>query len=191
MVTTTGSLRKLIFRRSNNSFFIAPSDRKLRFERVSTFLGLQLHEYRHPRKISGKVGIQVFSSGIADVMRWRLFRGNAFLLTLETAENEVAAFGWVQNWKPFRRRFSKISTSGWMLGFYHTSPSWRRKGLYGELLQESILRAPKDESIYIYCSTTNTASANGIAKAGFRYLGDLETKSFMRLLNVSKLYRAS
>jgi hypothetical protein len=55
-----------------------------------------------------------------------------------------------------------------------TLPSWRGRGIYPRLLQAILLQEAGDaERFWIVHQLANTASARGIAKAGFHLAGKL------------------
>jgi hypothetical protein len=84
----------------------------------------------------------------------------------------IQAYGWIQSWGPFKRRFRVFGEDGWVLGPYWTAPECRRRGLYGRLLQHSLHLLPADTTALIYASPDNTASRRGITSAGFEPLGE-------------------
>ena len=115
-----------------------------------------------------------------NVMYYRLQRGQARLLCYSETGARLDAYGWIQDWRPFRRRFGVIAARGSMLGYYWTAPDMRGRGLYGRLLAHSIYLCPKDQPILIDTSPKNRASQRGIEKAGFEFLGEWEERVFFR-----------
>lgn len=105
-------------------------------------------------------------------MGHRLERGEAKLLCYSADGQRLDAYGWVQDWRPFRRRFGAIAAEGTMLGPYWTDPNARGQGLYGRLLAHSLSLCPPERPVFIYTSPDNEASQRGIEKAGFRPLGE-------------------
>ncbi len=110
-------------------------------------------------------------SKLPDVMRLRLCTGKAKLLLYSEDDRSLDAYGWIQEWRPFRRKFFAISSSGMMLGPFWTAPSRRGQGIYGHLLRDSLDLCPVDTTAYIYTSPQNMSSQKGIMKAGFSYIG--------------------
>lgn len=108
--------------------------------------------------------------------RMRRF-GGKLLCLLEG--DRIVAYGWVQGWEPFRRRFGWLAKDAVMLGFYWTAPEFRGRGLYGRLLAHSIAACERRDQVplLIMTSLANAASQRGIAKAGFQRLGVFEIAS--------------
>ena len=115
-----------------------------------------------------------------NVMYHRLRRGKARLLCLSGDGKRLDAYGWIQDWSVFRRRYGAIARDGVMLGFYWTAPARRGRGLYGRLLAHSLALCAKDRPIRIGTSPDNRASQRGIEKAGFRWLGDWKGRVYFR-----------
>jgi GNAT superfamily N-acetyltransferase len=124
-----------------------------------------------------------------NAMFYRMKRRQARLLCCSDDGQTLQAYGWVQDWRPFRRRFGAIAAEGTMLGFYRTAPSERGRGLYGRLLAHSLLLCRKDKPILIATSPDNPASLRGIEKAGFSPLGVWEARVFFR--GISRMRRVS
>jgi hypothetical protein len=107
-----------------------------------------------------------------NVMYYRLNRGAARLLCYSEDGHNLHAFGWIQSWAPFRRKFGMLAKDGVMLGPYWTAPEHRGGGVYGKLLQHSLSLCPRTKPILIYTSADNVSSQRGIVKAGFEPLGE-------------------
>lgn len=105
------------------------------------------------------------------VLYHRMRRGEARFLCLSEDGRRLDAYGWIQDWRPFRRKFGALAQSGTMLGPYWTAPEARGRGLYGRLLGHSLSLCSTQQAILIYTSPDNVASQRGIEKAGFRRLG--------------------
>lgn len=114
----------------------------------------------------------VVKSPWRNVMFYRLLMRSAKLLCYVGEDHNIKAYGWIQDWKPFRRRFHTLAENGIMLGPYWTSQESRGLGIYGLLLRHSLYLCAKDKPILIYTSSENLASRRGIEKAGFRALGE-------------------
>ena len=115
-----------------------------------------------------------------NAMYYRMRRGQARLLCCSKDGVRLAAYGWIQDWAPFRRRFGAIAQDGAMLGFYWTAPEVRGQGLYGRLLAHSLAVCSKERPIVICVSPDNPASRRGIEKAGFAPLGEWEGTTWFR-----------
>jgi len=124
-----------------------------------------------------------------NIMYFRLRRGRAKLLILAENESSVQAYGWIQSWTHFRRDFEMLALDGIMLGPYWTAPRERGKGLYGRLLSHSLHLCPKNKPILIYTSPENTASQNGILKAGFAPLGQWDIIIWFRVFVIRREVR--
>lgn len=131
----------------------------------------------------------VMPGRVVDLMRLRMRRGLARLLVVLDADGKVAAYGWNQAWSPFRRRFASVSAQGVMLGYYWTRPDQRGHGLYRYLLQLSVALARPSEPLIIYACIANTASLNGIAKAGFKPCSVLQLHRVLWLLHFTRVMR--
>lgn len=107
-------------------------------------------------------------------------RGKARLLCFSEDGLQLDAYGWIQDWSLFRRRYGAIATEGVMLGYYWTAPAARGRGLYGRLLSHSLALCRKDRPILIATTPDNTASQRGIVKAGFQSRGEWEVCSYFR-----------
>ena len=115
-----------------------------------------------------------------NVMYYRLRRGKARLLCLSEDGRQLDAYGWIQDWSVFRRRFGAVADRGTMLGFYWTAPARRGQGLYGRLLAHSLALCDKTRPVLIATSPDNVPSQRGIEKAGFRRRGEWEGRVFFR-----------
>jgi hypothetical protein len=113
-------------------------------------------------------------------MRHRLRRGKARLLCLSEDGQHLDAYGWIQDWRPFRRRFGALARTGTMLGPYWTAPEARGRGLYGRLLAHSLSICDRDRPILIGTSPENKPSQRGIEKAGFSLRGGWEIRLYLR-----------
>jgi len=121
----------------------------------------------------------VLGSRWLNVMYYRWRRGEARLLCYCEDGLTVQAFGWIQSWRPFRRKFGMLAQEGTMLGPYQTAPQARGRGLYGILLSHSLWLCDKEKPILIYTDPDNEASQKGISKAGFQYMGDWTVRTWL------------
>ncbi len=111
-------------------------------------------------------------SRFTNIMYYRLQSGRAKVLAYSEDGVTLQAYGWIQSWAPFKRRFKVFAEDGWVLGPYWTSPDYRRRGLYGRLLRHSLYMLPADTAALIYAAPGNTTSRRGITSAGFESLGE-------------------
>ncbi len=137
---------------------------------------------------SGKAAFhRILKNWYLQPLFYRFKSGKATLITWEE-DNEILAYGWLQSWSPFRRKFGKIFHDATMLGPYYTHPDHRGKGLYKKLLAYSVSLSPKEKPIAIYTSPENISSQKGIEASGFTKMGMYRVRFFFRLYSkVEKL----
>lgn len=113
------------------------------------------------------------------LMRRRLRQGGARLLCLQEDE-KVLAFGWIQQWRYFRRQYAWLTDRGICLGFFWTAPEARGRGLYGRLMAHAIALCPRREELplLIWTHPDNRPSLRGIEKAGFLRLGTYQISRY-------------
>lgn len=116
--------------------------------------------------------------------------GQARLLCLADPEAKLQAWGWIQSWKPFSRKFSMIADDAVMLGPYWTAPEHRGKGLYGRLLKHSVHLCQNGKAILIATPPDNLASQKAITKAGFVFCGEWEVSLWFRIFVRRRLVRS-
>ncbi len=116
-----------------------------------------------------------------NTMYFRMKRDGAKLLCYSEDGIRLLAYGWIQDWHPFRHRFRAIAKEGVMLGFYWTAPAARGQGLYGRLLSHSLHLCKKEKPIIIATSPKNIPSQKGIEKAGVKFLGKWDFLCCLRL----------
>lgn len=106
------------------------------------------------------------------LMKRRLDRYGGKLLCIRKKER-IESYGWIQNWKPFRRRYGWLAEEAVLLGPFWTRPDCRGQGLYGRLLGHSIAVCEQRDRIplLIITSPDNKSSQRGIEKAGFAKVG--------------------
>lgn len=121
-----------------------------------------------------------------NVMYWRLQRGQATLLCYSDDGDTLQAYGWIQAWKPLRRKFSMLAKDGIMLGPYWTAPEHRGKGLYGKLLDRSFALCRGKTPVFGCTAPENAPSQRGVAKAGFEPLGQWVVSTWFRWFIVQR-----
>jgi hypothetical protein len=90
-------------------------------------------------------------------------------------EGRLAAYGWIQKWDPFPRRFRWLAPRGTILGYFWTAREDRGQGLYGLLLDHCLAMAPDlGLPVIVYAVPQNKSSIRGLEKAGFARLGKYE-----------------
>ena len=137
-----------------------------------------VNEYYTWSKIPKHFTRIISSNPWRDPLYYRMLRHKAKLLMIEE-HGQMKAFGWIQSWSPFRRKFQKVIKNGIILGPFWTAPSERGKGYYGKLLSHAVASYDNTQALIIYCSPKNTASYNGIIKANFRRLGIYRQKYYL------------
>lgn len=115
-----------------------------------------------------------------NVMYYRMKRGGARLMCYSEDGERLDAFGWIQDWRPFRRRFGAIAREGTMVGFYWTAPESRGRGYFSRLLAHGLALSDKKRPIIVCVGTENVASWRGVEKAGFASLGEWEGRVWFR-----------
>lgn len=121
-------------------------------------------------------------SRFVNLMYYRLQTGKARLLCYSEDGEELQAYGWIQSWRPFRRRFAAVADDGLILGPYWTAPKHRHQGLYVALLRHSVFLSGRTKRLIIYTLPGNTGSKRGIARAGFKPIGELTFVAWFRYL---------
>lgn len=167
-------LRRLVYDRRQYLFYAyAP-------EQGPGRLDPHVREYSSPDEIPEPFRATVLPHPWMNVMYHRMRQGRARLLCHSEDGQRLDAYGWLQDWSIFRQRYGAVADHGTMLGYYWTAPESRGRGLYGRLLAHSIALCAKDRPILIATSPDNLASQRGIAKAGFRPLGEWEGRVLFR-----------
>lgn len=139
-------------------------------------------KYREiPKFIRGKVLIHPFINSLY----YRIKSHQATFLCF-LSDSEIIAYGWIQSWKPFKRKFRWLFEDGTMLGPYWTNPKFRGQGYYGRLLKHSIALVNKKSPIIIYTIPENLSSQKGIEKAGFKKIGTYSIYLFFRFFQRHK-----
>ncbi|MBT8379750.1 MAG: hypothetical protein KJN64_11000 [Ignavibacteria bacterium] len=115
---------------------------------------------------------------------FRIKSRQAFLLCL-IEKNELVAYGYIQSWYAFNKKFGWLTKNGTMLGPYWTSEKMRGKGIYGRLLNHSIAIS-KNLPLVIYTNPQNLSSKRGIEKTGFNFVGIYRIRILFRILQWHK-----
>ncbi len=139
-------------------------------------------EYKNiPNFIIQKLNIRFFLNPLFH----RIKSKNAKLLCIYD-QKDLIAYGWIQNWKPFKRKYGWLYKNATMLGPYWTNPDYRGKGIYGRLISHSIAISDKNLPLIIYTSPQNVSSQKGIEKAGFTKIGTFRILLVLRLFQWHK-----
>lgn len=174
----------LIYRKDIFRFYRYPASRS-RACTAALPEGYTLARYDALEAVPPEVARVVMPGRPFDLMRSRMRRRLARLLVVQDRNGQVAAYGWMQSWRPFRRSFHRVASSGRMLGYYWTHPDHRRKGLYNFLLLSCVAAAEPSESLFAYAEIENTASLRCIQAAGFEYFMDLRIRRILHFFSIS------
>jgi len=110
-----------------------------------------------------------------NLMRHRMLGGSAKVLCI-VRDGVLIAYGWIQDWGPYRRKYRILTEDARMLGPYWVRPEMRGQGLYGRMLAHSIAVCEDRREVppLIFAGASNKPSLRGIEKAGFVRLGTYE-----------------
>lgn len=145
----------------------------------------EIVEYNTYSEIPKYLRKKIFLYPIVSTLYYRLNSKKARLLSIDNGR-DLIAYGWIQNWEPFKRKFGWIFNNAIMLGPYWTNEKYRGKGIYGDLLQYSLTYIPKDIPVLIYTSINNISSQKGIEKNGFKKIGNFRISLFFRIFSYHK-----
>lgn len=176
------ALPRLLYRSDVFRFYRYP-DGAARNDAPMPPTGYTCEQYGPGDRLPSEVASFAMPGGMREVMWWRFRRGLATLLLVRSPNGRPAAFGWVQSWRPFRRRFRAISRGGRMLGFYRTDPAHRGRGVYHFLLRRSVAMAPAHEPLLIYAERDNEPSLRGIERAGFVFVAEVRVRRVLGLFS--------
>lgn len=109
---------------------------------------------------------------------YRMKRGQARLLAYSEDGMRLGAYVWLQDWKPFLRKFGAIADRGIMMGYGWTAPAMRRRGLFGRMLAHSLFVCPKDRPIIGHTTPDNMAIRHALQKVGFYSLGEWDLRQW-------------
>jgi len=164
----------------SGKYSIYTSNNNLLKSQISPYKIVEYNQYSQiPKYVIKKIIVYPFFSSLY----YRLNSKNARLICIDNGI-ELIAYGWIQSWKPFRRKFGWIFKNAIMLGPYWTNEKYRGKGIYGSLLQYSITHISNDIPVLIYTSLDNVSSQKGIEKIGFDKIGDFRIFLFFRSFSI-------
>lgn len=142
-------------------------------------------EYTKYEEIPQFILKNLFVNPLVNPLYFRIKSHNARLLCISTNER-IIAYGWIQRWKPFKRKFGWLTNHGIMLGPYWTHPEFRGKGYYGRLIKHSIAVSDYNLPLIIYTSPENISSQRGIEKMDFEKIGTYKISFIFRFWAVIK-----
>lgn len=112
----------------------------------------------------------LFPDGALSTMALRMRRGLARVLVLGDGRG-CAAYVWLQDWRPFRRRYGMVARDGVMLGPGWTDPARRGQGLYARLMGHALHVADAGAPILATVAPDNEAPQRVLPALGFTRLG--------------------
>ncbi len=126
--------------------------------------------FLHPDEVPVAYRAVLFPHGALSTMALRMRRGLARVMCFGDGQGCVA-YVWVQDWRPFRRRFGMVAREGVMLGPGWTDPSRRGQGLYGRLIRHALQVVDGDVPILAAVAPDNVAPQRVLPTVGFTRLG--------------------
>lgn len=167
------SLKKIIFESDSCVIY------KLKNRKELGRIDPEVKVYSEFRDVPQFIVKKLFDFPIINSLFYRIKSHKAKLLCIYDA-NTLIAYGWIQNWKPFKQKFGWLTKNGTMLGPYWTHPQYRGKGYYGRLLKHSIAVSNEDLPLVIYTSPENMNSQKGIEKIEFEKIGNFRIDFYFR-----------
>lgn len=143
----------------------------------------KIMEYRNYSEIPKFITKKIFKYPFLSLLYYRLNSKNARLICIDTGI-ELIAYGWIQSWKPFKRKFGWVFKNAIMLGPYWTNEKFRGRGIYGDLLKYSLANIPSNIPVLIYTVLSNVSSQKGIEKNGFEKIGNFRICLFFRTFSI-------
>jgi len=122
---------------------------------------------------------------LVNPLYYRIKLKQAYLLCL-IINSKIVSYGFIQSWKPFKRKFGWLYNDGTMLGPYWTDENMRGQGYYGRLLKHSIGLSANKLPLIIYTNPKNLSSKRGIEKAGFDFCGVYRISLLFRIFQSHK-----
>jgi hypothetical protein len=136
----------------------------------SYVLDSSIKVYSDYNEIPGFVRKKLLLYPLVNSMYHRIKQHQATLHCIYS-DNQLVSYGWIQSWKPFKRKFGWLFKDSIMLGPYWTESQNRGQGYYVRLLKYSIAASGEKSHMVIYTSPENQSSIRGIVKAGFNLKG--------------------
>ncbi|MBS4033782.1 MAG: hypothetical protein KGZ85_04905 [Ignavibacterium sp.] len=154
-------------------------------EKIVSEIDNEIRVYTNITNIPSKIFKKIIPNKYLNIMFYRLSFGQAVLLCLLYNTNLIA-YGWIQSWKSFKKKFRMIDTvkyETYMLGPFWTDSNFRGKGYYGRLIENAIIFSGENKRSIIYTSPHNTSSKRGIEKAGFSKIGSFRITFIFRFIS--------
>jgi hypothetical protein len=158
--------KKIIFNSGEYTIYSFDSSRKIYYEYDS-----EIKKYSEYEEIPEHVKNELFRLSLLNPLYYRIKLKQAVLLCFHS-ETQVISFGWIQSWKPFKKKFGWLFKNATMLGPFWTNPQYRGEGYYGRLLKHCIVLSNRNLPILIYAAPENISSKKGIEKLNFKKIGD-------------------
>lgn len=151
--------------------------------------GMSLEHHTCAAELPSAVHRVLFPNGHSLLLH-RMKRHLAQVVTL-TLHDELIAYGWLQSWKPFRRLYRSISTSGTMIGPAWTSPGWRGRGFHSLMLSMRLNLATSSGRTLSFVEIDNHASRKGLTRTGFTEVATVELVRVAYILRYCRNVSAS
>jgi hypothetical protein len=148
-------------------------------DQFSNYVDAEIKVYANYSDLPELLKKEILNNQIINSLYYRLNLKHAILLTIHN-ETEIIAYGWLQTWHPFKRKFGWIYKDAMMLGPYWTNELHRGKGIYGRLIKQSIALAKPNIPLMIYTRPENISSQKGIEKMGFKEIGVYKIELILR-----------
>lgn len=143
----------------------------------------KIAEYNNYSEIPKFISKKIFMCPYLSSLYYRIKSKNARLISIDNGV-ELIAYGWIQNWKPFKKKFGWMFKNAVMLGPYWTNEKFRGRGIYGDLLKYSLANIPSNIPVLIYTALSNITSQKGIEKNGFEKIGNFRVSLFFRTFSI-------
>jgi hypothetical protein len=170
-------LKKVLFESGIYSIYTFPKNIALKSQ-----ISSNVNVFNNYSEIPNAIKEKVVKYHLINPLYYRLKSGIATLLTIQN-NRDLIAYGWIQKWKPFKKKFGWfVKGEAIMLGPYWTSPDYRGRGYYSELLRKSIFLADNNLQLVIYTAKSNLKSRKGIEKEGFKFLGTFKIIFLLRCI---------
>ena len=137
--------------------------------------GIKTAIFDDAREMPEKLRRELFGRGWPNVLYLRLIRKKARVVVLSSPTGECVGYGWIQDWRLFRRLFKCVGNVDYMVGPGWIHPDHRGRRLHPVLLAERLrYLSPSAGVVSTFADTWNVASIRGIERVGFQWCADVE-----------------
>lgn len=123
--------------------------------------------YRRVAEVPSALRPVLFPDGALSTMALRMRRGRAWVVCFGDERRGCVAYGWVQDWASFRRRYAMVADEGVVFGPFWTDPALRGRGLMGRLIGHALRLVDDGRPAFAAIAPDNVASQRGFRAAGF------------------------